>query len=362
MLVTIVTTGHDVADARLHRTAAALRRAGADVEVHGLGDPALGPEGCRVLTAPRGGKLGRLRQALTWPFRARGDVLLTIDPETSVAALLSSRLRRRAWVADVHEDYAALLRDRSWVPRPLLRVLQAGVAAMNVLICRADLVLVADEHVPPRRAANRHVLRNEPDFTLLPELADPSPGAPWRAVYIGDNRISRGLQTMVEAVAATAHDDEPWHLDIVGPVAAGDEGWLTERLARSDAAHIVAHGRQEPKRSWEIADGADIGLCLLAHTPAFAEAMPSKIYEYLACGLPTVATPLPRVAELLHRTGAGVLVDSVEETTTVLRRFAADPEWRGALRDAAREAGEVARARRNAYDEAAARIVELRPA
>lgn len=360
MLVTIITTGHDVADARLHRTAAALRRAGADVEVHGLGDPALGPQGCRVRTAPRRGKLGRLRQALTWPFRARGDVLVTIDPETSLAALLSSRLRGRAWVADVHEDYAALLKDRAWVPRPLLRLLQLGVAAMNRLICRADLVLVADEHVPPRRADNRHVMRNEPDFTLLPELADPSPGAPWRAVYIGDNRTSRGLRTMVEAVAATAHDAEPWHLDVVGPVAAADQDWLTKRLAQPDAALIVAHGRQEPKRSWEIADGADIGLCLLADTPAFAEAMPSKIYEYLACGLPTIATPLPRVAELLHRTQAGVVVDSVEETTTALQRFVDDASWREALRAAAREAGEVARARRNTYDDAAARILELR--
>ena len=87
--------------------------------------------------------------------------------------------------------------------------------------------------------------------------------------------------------------------------------------------------------------------------------MPSKIYEYLACGLPTIATPLPRVAELLHRTGAGAIVESPEETARVLRRYATDPLWRADLVAAAREAGEVARTRRNTYDEAASRIVGL---
>lgn len=359
MRVTIVTTGHDVADARLHRTAAGLLRAGADVEIHGLGDAELGPKGCRVHTAPRRGKLGRLVQAVVWPWQARGDVLLTIDPETSLSAFLSTRFGRKKWVADVHEDYAALLQDRSWVPRPLLKVLQTAAGFMNALIKRAHLVLVADEHVPPRKARNRYVLRNEPDFTLLPELSEPTDGAPWRAIYIGDNRTSRGLRTMVEAVAATSSDPEPWHLDIVGPVAAADKDWFEGRLAQPDAARITAHGRQEPKGSWEIAEGADVGFCLLADTPAFSDAMPSKIYEYLACGLPTVATPLPRVAELLHRTQAGVLVSTPEETTLVLRKFADDAQWRAELRGAAREAGEVARSRRNTYDEAAARISKL---
>ena len=105
--------------------------------------------------------------------------------------------------------------------------------------------------------------------------------------------------------------------------------------------------------------GADIGFCLLSNTPAFADAMPSKIYEYLACGLPTIATPLPRVAELLHRTGAGAVVEAPDETARVLRRYATDPLWRSELIAAAREAGEVARTRRNTYDEAASRIARL---
>lgn len=307
------------------------------------------------------GKVRRFGRALAWPWRAQADILLTIDPDPTPSAWLFSRARRVPWVADVHEDYRALLKDRSWVPKPLLKVLQAAVSALTWTTRHADLVLVADEHVPPRRAGKRYVMRNEPDFTLLPDMMSPVDDGQWRAVYIGDNRRSRGLQTMVEAVAMTAGDAAPWQLDIVGPARGSDREWLLKRLRDDDCRRIRFHDRQEPKRSWEIARGADLGFCLLANTPAFADAMPSKIYEYLACGLPTIATPLPRVAELVQRTGAGAIVDSADETARVLRRYASDPLWRADLVDAAREAGEVARTRRNTYDDAASLIAGLAP-
>ena len=41
--VSLVTSGHDVADARLHRLVAALTDSGLTVEVIGLGDPAAAP-------------------------------------------------------------------------------------------------------------------------------------------------------------------------------------------------------------------------------------------------------------------------------------------------------------------------------
>lgn len=325
----------------------------------GLGDADAGPAGATVRTAPRAGAAMRVVRALVWPWRMRARVLLTIDPDTAPTAWLSRRVGRGAWVADVHEDYRALLTDRPWVPRPLLPVLQGAVALLMRLIARAELVLVADEHVPPRAAPRRFVMRNEPDLSLLPPIRTQRPDGPFRAVYIGDNRRSRGLHAMVEAVAATSADARPWSLDLVGPVAPPDRAWLEARLLEPDCGRITSHDRLPPDRAWALAADADVGLCLLQDTPAFRDAMPSKVYEYQACGLPTLATPLPRVAALIRGTGAGAVVADHGETVAELRRFAADAAYREALVSAARAAGEASRARPNVYDDAAALIAEL---
>ena len=112
--VSIITGGHDVADARLHRLAAALRRAGLAVEVVGLGAPEAGPADCEVRTLGARSAKKRLKADLTLPFKARGKVLLTVDPDMVPGATLARWFKGRKVVADVHEDYLKLLKDRAW--------------------------------------------------------------------------------------------------------------------------------------------------------------------------------------------------------------------------------------------------------
>ncbi|HEU4674620.1 MAG TPA: hypothetical protein VFS29_01415, partial [Motilibacteraceae bacterium] len=84
--VSVVTSGHDVADARLHREVAALSAAGLRVQVLGLGDPAAGPRGAVVRTRARRGPAGRALLAATAPWQADGAVLVTLDPDVALSA------------------------------------------------------------------------------------------------------------------------------------------------------------------------------------------------------------------------------------------------------------------------------------
>ena len=107
--VTIVTSGHDVADARLHREVAALLARGLRVEVFGLGEAADAPPGAIVRTWPRQGSLRRARLAARMAARANGRVLFTLDPDSALAANAAVLTSGRMLVVDVHEDFAALL-------------------------------------------------------------------------------------------------------------------------------------------------------------------------------------------------------------------------------------------------------------
>jgi glycosyltransferase involved in cell wall biosynthesis len=356
--VSVLSTGHDVADARLHRICAALLRRGLTVEVVGLGAAESGPPGTSVRAlGPRPGPVQRMRRALALPLRARGSVVLTLDPDLVPAAVARRLLRRGATVVDVHEDYSALLRDRAWAHGLVGAGARMVAAGGSTLARHADVTVVADEHLPPQQARHRVVVRNLPDRRLLPA---PGPRAAQpRALYVGDVRRSRGLQTMLAAVEAAP----AWTLDVVGPVAAADERWLQEWVRVSPGAgRVRLHGRLEPERAWALADGAWAGLVLLADTPAFADALPTKVYEYLACGLAVLATPLPRTAELIAASGAGAVVTGSVQAAAVLNRWSAEPEVVERCRGAARAWAADNLGGPSPYDELADVVFGLLPA
>jgi glycosyltransferase involved in cell wall biosynthesis len=353
--VSIVTSGHDVADARLHREVAAALAAGLSVEVLGLGSASDGPAGAVVVTRPRPASVpGRLVRAAVQPWRAHGRVLLTLDPDVVPAALLAARLRRRRLVVDVHEDYEALSRDRAWARGAVGTLARAGVRAVLAAARRADLVVVADEHVPPATAPARLVVRNSPAGGYLPEPSAPGPVP--RALYIGDVRRSRGLAVMLAALEGAPG----WELDVVGPVAPADQAWLDGWLATSPAAPRVRfHGRRPPQQAWALARGAWVGLLLLEDTPAFRDAVPSKLYEYLAAGLAVATTPLPRAAAIVTESAAGVVVPDAAALSATLRGWAEEPADLVPLRAAALTWARAAFAGESGYDVLAQRLRAL---
>ena len=354
--VTILSSGHDVADARLHRHCAALRRAGLRVEVIAKGRADDAPDGAEFRASRSNGMAGRGVQALLLPGRARGRVLITLDPDLIPAA----RMRRlfshgRRLAVDMHEDYVALLDDRAWAKGPRGAVARVWARTAVSLSRGADLTVVADQHVPPGEAARRLVVRNLPDLSLLPERAEPEPRP--RALYIGDVRASRGLFDMLRAIELAPD----WELDVVGPVAARDRERLDAWTAASPAAaRVRLHGRLAPAAAWRLARGAWAGMSLLHSTPAFESAIPSKIYEYLACGLPVLTSPIKRAADLVEKAGAGVVVAGPDEAGAALRAWSG--EARGefdVLRAAADAWSSQHLATDNPHDLLAAAVAEL---
>jgi glycosyltransferase involved in cell wall biosynthesis len=354
--VTILSSGHDVADARLHRHCAALRRAGLRVEVMAKGSADDAPAGAEFRPARSRGLARRGIQALLLPGRARGRVLITLDPDLIPAA----RLRRafshgRRLAVDMHEDYVALLDDRAWAKGARGTVARIWARTAVSLSRGADLTVVADHHVPPQDAAHRLVVRNLPDLTLLPERGEPAERP--RALYVGDVRESRGLFDMLRAIELAPD----WELDIVGPVSPRDRARLDAWVAGSAAASRVRlHGRMPPAAAWRLAQGAWAGMSLLHSTPAFESAIPSKIYEYLACGLPVLTSPILRAAELVEKAGAGLVVANAEEAGAALRTWSDAPATGfEPLRRAAVEWAERDLAGDNPHDRLAAAVADL---
>ena len=310
--VSIIALGRDLSNARLQRVMRSLKDEQITFEVF----------------TKRGGRVQRVIGAWIVPWRAKGKVLFTPDPESAISISYISKLRRKKWVADVREDYKLLIEDRAWATgiKKVLGNLIADWAVSSS--ASADLTIVVDDWVKPITAKNRIVIHNAPDIRFLPEPSDLDKNP--RAIYIGDVRNSRGLFSMLRAIEMT--DD--WSLDIVGNIAQNDREQLESwRKSSSASSRVRFHGNLSPKDSWQYAKGAWVGLALLHPTPAFNRAWPTKIGEYIACGIPVIATDLPRIADvILKDPRPGALVETLNseviamQTAGILNSWSENPE------------------------------------
>jgi len=275
-------------------------------------------------------------------LRSRGKVIYAISPEAFAPTYGWSKLFRKKFAVDLFEDYLSLLKDRAWTKK--LFGIPGFIAISDTksalwFAARADLLTVADVQVPPFDAKKRLVVRNLPDRSLLTPSGemDKTP----RAIYIGDIRKSRGLHAMLEIAASASQ----WEFDFIGGVAEADvafvQNWLKAHgqpllvdgtNVKSQYPRVRFHGKLAPAESWKFAAGAWVGLSLLESTPAFIDAVPSKIYEYLAVGLATLTTPLPRCIELVEKSGGGLVVTSPEIAANTLNHWAKNPAEISAMR------------------------------
>lgn len=350
--VALVSVAHDLGDGRISRLCKALSQVFDNVLLVGLGAPARAPDSVRVRALGSSGPLRRLARAVVVPWQVRADVIVVVDPELFVTARFAGRLRRIPVVCDVHEDYDKVVEARSWARTGLVRWLARW--ASRAAVCSAagaDLTLVADDHVPPLEARDRLVVRNLP--AVDPDLAVGP--AELRAVYVGDASASRGLFEMVEGILAAPS----WELDIIGPIEASDRACVLDRVG--DSPRIRVHGRLAPTEAWRLAAGASVGLALLHPTPAYRDAMPTKLYEYAAVGLAVVTSSNPRPAAAVMAAEIGAVVTGPSELAARLAAWRERPDQLVALRRRAHEWAVLTIGENSPFDQAAKRIATLYP-
>jgi hypothetical protein len=119
------------------------------------------------------------------------------------------------------------------------------------------------------------------------------PGIPAAAVTAHEPALVAAYKIDVELLAGLADRNPDWSLVLVGP-REDDDPAVTALLARANVHHlgpvphdaVPAHVR-----------ALDVGL-VPARPSDYATAMfPMKFFEYLAAGVPVVATPLPALRE-----------------------------------------------------------------
>ncbi|MFF8726486.1 glycosyltransferase [Streptomyces sp. NPDC015171] len=333
MRILVVTVVHHPEDARiLHREIAALLERGHEV-VYGAPfaarDTAPRPY-VEAVDLPRaaGRDRGAALRAARALLAARGpaaDVVLLHDPELLLALPGTLRRLRRAGpvpvtVWDVHEDTAAALVMKGWVPRPLRPPLRAAVRAAERLAERRLRLLLAEDAYQHRFRRTHPVVPN----LATPPAEPPAPPGDDRVVYLGQLSRARGALDLIATARLLAPAIR------VEAFGAADPD-VREALATADRDGVLRwYGFLPNDRALARLSGALAGLSLLHDQPNYRHSRPTKVVEYMAHGVPVVTTPTPLAAGLVERHGCGLVVPygDPQATADAVRALAGDPELR----------------------------------
>ena len=283
--VLIITTGHDLQDGRLVRHQHSLLRSGMRVQLHKVQSRS---RFLRFFLSP----------LIAYRFIKKSSANCVILPDPELQLFLPPVIHRElAVISDVHEDYEKVLFDRTWINKSMVPFVKAITKVLRKVRERwSHVVVTVDRSIG---FDNYLIISNRPNPIDFPQ--PPNTPSSSRLVYVGDIRESRGLSAMLRL----AHASPEIGLDLVGPCA--DEESLYQQIEELDLNERVEwHGRCSYKRSWEIASHCLAGLSLLSPTPSFREAIPTKIWEYWAVGLPILATSIPGQSKLIHAAKGGV--------------------------------------------------------
>jgi glycosyltransferase involved in cell wall biosynthesis len=258
-----------------------------------------------------------LRQAIN----EDGRIYHFHDPELIPLGMILKFLGKQV-VYDVHENVPEDILTKDYIPpcwRKWVAVMAGtvehlgskwfdGVVAVTPNICRRF----------PRDKTE--LIRNFPIAEeLMPSSHNAYGNRPPFLIYAGRISMDRGISEMVEAMGLLP---ESLGAKLLLAGVFTPEGLYDHVLGMHGAERIEFRGLLSRSDLRNLLGQARIGLALLRPGPNQSHSYPNKLFEYMAAGLPVVASNFPLWKEFVEETGCGLLVDPLNP-----RAIAEAIEW-----------------------------------
>jgi glycosyltransferase involved in cell wall biosynthesis len=262
----------------------------------------------------RGGRFVRMTRT-AWSLyrealRQNGDVYHFHDPELIPLGLMLAA-QGKAVVYDIHEDAPADMLHKDYIPRCLRRPLKWSVQKLEDAACRRFSGLIAATPTIAERfySINRNTIVVH-NFPILDEFV-PTVVVPWNrrppaVAYIGSISERRGIREILKALALLS-SATPAQMMLAGPFSPN--GMPTELERLPGWARVQYLGVLDRPSVAKLLSRVRLGLLVLQPEPNFMNAMPIKLFEYMAAGIPVIASDFPLWRRIISEAECGLLVD-----------------------------------------------------
>lgn len=239
------------------------------------------------------------------------DVYHFHDPELIWVGFLLKVLGKKV-IYDIHEDLPNQVMHKFYIPYWVRPIVSKGAKSAENLAGRVFDALIAAtptiaERFPPTKTVT--VL----NFPILKELLMPEAqlyeDRDNLIVYVGVIGLTRGAKEMIEATKILPQSLNA-QLILGGSVQPPELQDELKGLAQDKTIKFL--GWQSRKEVQNLLGQARIGLVTLHPTQSYLDSYPVKLFEYMAAGIPVVASNFPLWKEIVEKSQCGMLVNPLD--------------------------------------------------
>lgn len=233
------------------------------------------------------------------------------DPELIPVGLLL-KIKGKKVIYDVHEDLPRQILSKYYIP-PRLRSMVSKTAnlAEKVAAWTLNGIVAATPNIADRFPAHKTVTVQ--NFPIIEEImiSDflPYSKRPMGITYIGGLSKQRGIQEMIMAVSLIPETLNP-RLVLAGRY---DEPNLNNELQKYHGFEkVVFCGWQNRNEVARLLANMRVGMVILHPNINYVQSQPVKLFEYMAAGLPVIASDFPLWRKIIDGEKCGLLVDPLD--------------------------------------------------
>ncbi len=317
MKVCILTSVHSPFDARIfHKQAKSLVKAGYDVTLIAQHDKSEVVNGVKIVALPK--PKNRFRRMLgTWrvfkqALKQEADVYHFHDPELIPVALLLKTVGKKA-IYDVHEDYGKAILSKYYLPRHTRK----SIAWLSNLVEKFavsffDAIVVATDDILKSFSSHKRVVAVH-NFPILPRFTNRDSGVQadkgFNVIYAGGLTEERGISEIVQAME---YLDSSRNVKLVLYGKFQPESYQDKVKGLGGFERVEYLGWIQPEELWLKMIQATVGIVCLHPVERYTVGMPVKLFEYMAAGLPVIASNFPLWKEIVEGDNCGLTVNPLD--------------------------------------------------
>ncbi|WDE99148.1 glycosyltransferase [Lentisphaera profundi] len=308
-----LTSVHPRYDTRIFlKECSSLASAGFDVALivaDGLGDEV--SKGVKILdTGTQKGlsRIKRMTQTVNSVYakclEIDADIYHFHDPELLRIGLKLKKLKKQV-IYDVHEDVPRQILSKQWIPTHLRKSISFCFERYeNHIAKKLSAVICATPFIRDRYLK---INPNSIDINNYPILGEFDSSTPWcekhdEVCYVGGITEVRGIKELVNSLSSTTAK-----LNLAGNFTSS---LLEEEMFRHENWQKVNyHGIVSRKEVSLILAQSKIGIVTLHPIINYLDSLPIKMFEYMAAGIPIIASDFPYWHKVLEPYDCALFVD-----------------------------------------------------